>query len=62
MNFTISTSLLSQGTVTISFLAMFIYASSASLVSVCSSSALTAFWFQHPQIKSWFYQLSIDTA
>jgi hypothetical protein len=58
MNSTISTPFLSQKTDAISFLAGNIYLNFlACLVNVCASTALTALWFQHLQMKPKFHHL-----
>jgi hypothetical protein len=57
MSSTISTPFLSQETVAISFLAGVYLNFLACLVNVCASTALTALWFQHLQMKPRFDHL-----
>jgi hypothetical protein len=60
MNSTISTPFLTQKTVAIGFLAgrkRSFEISSAYLVNVCVSTAFTAPWFQHSQMKPRFHHL-----
>jgi hypothetical protein len=57
-NSTTSTPFLSQKTAAISFLVDNVfYTFSACLLNVCASSALTALWFQHSQMKLRFHHL-----
>jgi hypothetical protein len=53
----ISTPFVYQKTVAISFLAVVCWNFSAYLVNVCASTALTALWFQHPQMKPRIHHL-----
>jgi hypothetical protein len=57
MKSTISTHFQSQEAAAISSLAHICLNSLTCLVSVCTSTTLTAFWFQHSQKKSRFYRL-----
>jgi hypothetical protein len=59
MNSTIRTPFLSQNTVAIRFLADVCMTFWACLVNVCASTALTAFWCQHSQMKPRFHHLFV---
>jgi hypothetical protein len=57
MNSTVSTPFLSKKTVAIRFLADICLNVFLALVNVCASTAFTALWFQHSQMKPRFHHL-----